>query len=163
MKLDFKFITKVAAGGFHTVAVTKDDELYAWGSGTYGELGSGNVQSVCKPQLVKMQNEVMTVPSDDDPTVEVLKFGSMRPKIKQISCGGHHTLVLTSRGFLYSFGYGAHGQLGLRTSQNQLVPALVKDLVNKKIDFIAAGWNHSLVLSAAGDIYATGYGNHGQL
>jgi alpha-tubulin suppressor-like RCC1 family protein len=43
------------------------------------------------------------------------------------------------------------------------VPALVKDLVKKKIDYIAAGWNHSLVLSEAGDIYATGYGNHGQL
>jgi alpha-tubulin suppressor-like RCC1 family protein len=39
----------------------------------------------------------------------------------------------------------------------------VKDLVKKKIDFIAAGWNHSLVLSSKGDIYATGYGNHGQL
>lgn len=40
--LENKFVTKVAAGGFHTLAYTKDDELYAWGSGTYGELGSGN-------------------------------------------------------------------------------------------------------------------------
>lgn len=72
-------------------------------------------------------------------------------------------MVLTQKGYLYSFGYGAHGQLGLRTSQNQLLPALVKDLVNKKIDYIAAGWNHSLVLSEAGDIYASGYGNNGQL
>jgi len=44
-----KFVTKVAAGGFHTLALTEDDELYSWGSGTYGELGSGNQQSVNKP------------------------------------------------------------------------------------------------------------------
>ena len=37
-----KFVTKVSAGGFHTVCLTKDGELYAWGSGIYGELGSGN-------------------------------------------------------------------------------------------------------------------------
>ena len=98
------------------MALTKDGELYAWGSGTYGELGSGNQQSVCKPQLVKMPNEVHTVPSDDDPAEEVLKLGSSKPIIKQISCGGHHSLVLSSRGYLYSFGYGAHGQLGLRSS-----------------------------------------------
>jgi alpha-tubulin suppressor-like RCC1 family protein len=52
--LEDKFVTKVAAGGFHTLAVTKDDEIYSWGSGTYGELGLGNQQSVCKPQMVKM-------------------------------------------------------------------------------------------------------------
>lgn len=61
-------MTKVSAGGFHTLALTEDNELYAWGSGTYGELGSGNQQSVPKPQLVKMPNEIMTIPSDDDPS-----------------------------------------------------------------------------------------------
>lgn len=28
---------------------------------------------------------------------------------------------------------------------------------------IAAGWNHSLVLSERGDLYSSGYGSHGQL
>lgn len=70
---------------------------------------------------------------------------------------------MTARGCLYSFGYGSHGQLGLRTTTNQLSPQLVKDLVNKPMNYIAAGWNHSLVLSQNGDIFATGYGAHGQL
>ena len=63
-----------------------------------------------------MPNEVMSIPSDEDPSEEVLKMGTSKPKVRQISCGGHHSLVLSSRGYLYSFGYGAHGQLGLRTS-----------------------------------------------
>jgi alpha-tubulin suppressor-like RCC1 family protein len=104
-----KKVTKVAAGGFHTLALTEDNDLYAWGQGTYGELGSGNQQSVSKPQLVKMPNEVISVPSDDDPTKEVLKMSDYKPIVKMISAGGHHSLVLSARGYLYSFGYGAHG------------------------------------------------------
>ena len=39
----------------------------------------------------------------------------------------------------------------------------MKDLLSKKISLIAAGWNHSLVLSDKGDLFTCGYGNHGQL
>lgn len=120
--LQHKQVKKVAAGGFHTLAVTEDDELYAWGSGTYGELGSGTQNIESSPKLVKMPNEVMLMPGDEDPTVNVLKMGENRPKIAQVSAGGHHSLVLTARGCLYSFGYGAHGQLGLRTTTNQFTP-----------------------------------------
>ena len=107
--LQHKPIKKVAAGGFHTIAVTEEDELYAWGSGTYGELGTGDQKTESSPKLVAMPNEVLLMPSDEDPTIEVLKSGEKKPKISQISAGGHHSLVLTSRGHLYSFGYGAHG------------------------------------------------------
>ena len=110
-----------------------------------------------------MPNEVLFTPSDDDPTVNILKMGEVRPTIAQISAGGHHSLVLTSRGSLYSFGYGAHGQLGLRSTTNKYTPQLVKDLITKPINYIAAGWNHSLVLTRKGDIFASGYGQHGQL
>ena len=110
-----------------------------------------------------MPNEVLFTPSDDDPTVNILKMGEVKPTIAQISAGGHHSLVLTSRGCLYSFGYGAHGQLGLRSTTNKYTPQLVKDLITKPISYIAAGWNHSLVLSRNGDIFASGYGQHGQL
>jgi len=31
----------------------------------------------------------------------------------------------------------------------------------KKVSEIAAGWNHSLVLTESGDLYACGYGANG--
>ena len=40
--IQHKPIKKVTAGGFHTLVATEDNELYAWGSGTYGELGTGD-------------------------------------------------------------------------------------------------------------------------
>ena len=39
--LRHKAVKRVSAGGFHTVALCEDNELYAWGSGAYGELGLG--------------------------------------------------------------------------------------------------------------------------
>jgi alpha-tubulin suppressor-like RCC1 family protein len=62
---------------------------------------------------------------------------------------------------MYSFGYGSHGQLGLRSTKNYATPQLVKDLLSKPLSVIAAGWNHSLVLSERGDLFSCGYGNHG--
>ena len=70
-------------------------------------------------------------------------------------------MILTTNGKLYTFGFGQHGQLGHRSSQNQFSPRLVKDLLAKPIVSIAAGWNHSLVLSEQGDLFACGYAQYG--
>jgi len=40
--LRHKAVKQVSAGGFHSLALCDNNELYAWGSGTYGELGSGD-------------------------------------------------------------------------------------------------------------------------
>lgn len=84
-------------------------------------------------------------------------------RIKQISAGGHHTLILTSDGQVYSFGYGSHGQLGHKNTLNYFEPKLVNDLKNVQIEQVAAGWNHSIVLAKTGDIYVCGHGDYGQL
>ena len=51
---------KVACGGFHTLVLTSDNELFAFGSGVYGECGYGEFQDTSKPKLVKFPNEVNT-------------------------------------------------------------------------------------------------------
>ena len=70
-------------------------------------------------------------------------------------------MYLTSHGQVFCFGYASHGQLGLRNTKSQCTPQLVRDLISKPIALIAAGWNHSLVLSERGDLFACGYGSHG--
>jgi len=155
-------VTQVSAGGFHTLALCEEDnELFAWGSGTYGECGLGEFQASNKPRLVKLPKEHATTAELNQNEFSHLTGG--RPQIQQISAGGHHSLLLTARDRVYAFGYGSHGQLGLRTTKNYCQPQLVKDLLSKNVKAVAAGWNHSLVLSDKGDLFACGYGNHGQL
>ena len=72
-------------------------------------------------------------------------------------------MILSTSGKLYTFGYGQHGQLGLRSNKNYASPKLVKDLLSKPVAKIAAGWNHSLILTEKGDLFACGYAQYGQL
>ena len=72
-------------------------------------------------------------------------------------------MVMMEDGSLFTFGFGTNGQLGLKSTSNKAKPQLVKDMSVKKVTQIAAGWNHSLVLTENGDMYACGYGAHGQL
>jgi alpha-tubulin suppressor-like RCC1 family protein len=51
--LSQKRIVKVSCGGFHTLALTSENELYGFGSGNYGECGYGEFQDTAKPRLVK--------------------------------------------------------------------------------------------------------------
>ena len=69
--------------------------------------------------------------------------------------------MITNKGRLYSFGYGTNGQLGVRNTSNYCKPQLVKDMVGLNVVQVAAGWNHSIVLTERGDVYTCGYGGHG--
>lgn len=48
---------KVACGGFHTLALSSENELYAFGAGSYGECGYGEYLDTNKPKLVKFPND----------------------------------------------------------------------------------------------------------
>lgn len=144
-----KEIVKVSCGGYHTLALTSQNELYAWGGGLHGELGSGDFLNSASPQLVLF------------PWVK--KDGEDIKEILNISGGGHHSLVLTANGEVFSFGFASHGQLGLGNVINYCEPQPISYLKHKKVSEIVAGWNHSLILTEEGDVWSCGYGFYGQL
>lgn len=45
---------KASAGGYHTLALLEDNELYGWGNSMHGECGSGEFLETNRPRLVKM-------------------------------------------------------------------------------------------------------------
>ena len=48
-----KRVVKVACGGFHTLILTSENEVYGFGAGNYGECGYGDFLDTSKPRLVK--------------------------------------------------------------------------------------------------------------
>lgn len=51
----------MVAGQFHTMALTSDNELYAWGKGQYGRLGLNNTDTVGVPsKVIFLDNQVNT-------------------------------------------------------------------------------------------------------
>ena len=94
-------VTQLSCGDSHSMALTKEGFVYAWGEATLGQLGFENIQSLPKNSEGK--------PYQPHPT-KVLTLANK--KIIAISCGETHTLALTDNGHLYSFGANGCGQLG---------------------------------------------------
>ncbi|OMJ65951.1 hypothetical protein SteCoe_37385 [Stentor coeruleus] len=147
--LKHKEIVQVSCGGYHTLALSRNNELFSFGRGLYGECGFGEFLNTSSPKLITF---TWSKKSKED-----------AGEICQISAGGHHSLVLTTSGAVYSFGFASHGQLGLRSTTNYCEPQLITDIRHKGVKSIAAGWNHSLLLTSRGDVWACGYGFYGQL
>jgi alpha-tubulin suppressor-like RCC1 family protein len=48
-----------------------------------------------------------------------------------VEAGSQHSMFLTKKGHIYSWGYGVYGQLGLGSSENIRVPTKVNIKIDK--------------------------------
>lgn len=86
-------------------------------------------------------------------------------RIEQVSAGGALSLILTSDGSVFSFGWNDDGQTGLGTSVGSTLTATPIDtsnLAGKQISQVAAGGN-SLILADDGTVFSFGNANGGQI
>ncbi|XP_055618511.1 E3 ubiquitin-protein ligase highwire isoform X2 [Toxorhynchites rutilus septentrionalis] len=81
--------------------------------------------------------------------------------IVQISCGLHHTVVLTLAGEVFTFGSNQYGQLGSGDLQPISGAHLVK--IPYMVSQVAAGSNHTVILTTKGIVYSFGNFQKGQL
>lgn len=52
-------IVKITAGGYHTMAVSDDNEIFCWGTGIHGECGYGDFNHVNTPQRARLPQQGM--------------------------------------------------------------------------------------------------------
>jgi alpha-tubulin suppressor-like RCC1 family protein len=88
-------IVQIAAGSHHSCAVSMGGVLLTWGSGTYGKLGHGDERDRHIPTIV-----------EGHPATPVPAFAA-------VSAGAQHTIALSDRGELYSWGRNTEGQCGI--------------------------------------------------
>lgn len=94
----------------------------------------------------------------------VLPLSQLNP-IKDICTGLHHSVLLTEKGEVFTFGSNQFGQLGVGDFQNRFVPTRVKveRIVNGHITQISAGSNHTILLTSLGEVLTFGNNQNGQL
>ena len=141
-----KPIQYIRTAPYHTLVLSIDGSLYAWGYNEHGELGLGNNENQNSPQLI-------------DPS----HFNN--EPVQSIHTGSLHTLVLTTEGHLYSWGDNEYGQLGLGHYEGQYTPQLIDPahFDNKIIQSICEGYFHNLVLMTDGSLYTWGANGSRQL
>ena len=145
-------VTQVAAGGAHSLAVTASGQLYAFGLNGTGELGSATNISTNNPNPTPT---LVTLPGEIGP-------------VTQVAAGSNHSLAVTASGQLYAFGYNEYGQLGSATNSGTGNPNPTPTLVTLpgeigRVTQVAAGGDHSLAVTASGQLYAFGINEYGQL
>ena len=78
-------------------------------------------------------------------------------RVRQLVAGEEHTVALTDRGTVYSWGCGRRGQLGHGDTRAVSTPRLV-EAIHRKVGAVAAGSYHTVLLIAAGSVYTCGSG-----
>ena len=143
---------QIAAGSFHSLALTSTGELYAFGDNAFGQLGTTTNNKTTEPNPGPV---LVTLPGATGP-------------VTQIAAGAYHSLALTSTGQVFAFGSNEFGQLGNATNDKTAEPNPTPTLVmlpgaSGPAVQIAAGGDHSLVLTSTGQLYAFGENFSGQL
>jgi alpha-tubulin suppressor-like RCC1 family protein len=80
--------------------------------------------------------------------------------IKQVSCGGFHSMFVTNDGALYGMGNNGFGQLGDGTYDDKNVPTLI---VPSNVSSVSCGYYHTMYVTTSGSLYGIGYNEFGQL
>eukprot|EP00262_Sarcandra_glabra_P007883 TRINITY_DN20990_c0_g1_i1.p1 TRINITY_DN20990_c0_g1~~TRINITY_DN20990_c0_g1_i1.p1 ORF type:complete len:441 (+),score=87.48 TRINITY_DN20990_c0_g1_i1:226-1548(+) len=100
-------ISQISGGWRHSMALTSDGRLYGWGWNKFGQVGVGDNVDHCSPVQVRFPLE---------------------QKVLQISCGWRHTIAVTERQNIFSWGRGTSGQLGHGDSIDRNIPKVIEAL-----------------------------------
>lgn len=65
-----------------------------------------------------------------------------------VLCGHYHSLALSADHRVWSWGWGVHGQLGVGSIEDVLLPTHVTSLDEYEVTKLAAGYSHSAVLTS---------------
>ena len=175
-------IAPIAAGSNHSAAVTKDGDLYMWGSNGGGRLGNGNRTNSYTP--VKIMKNVAAVSLGDEHSAAVTKDGSLymwgynrygqlgngsttdsytpikiMENVTAVSLGYYHSAAVTKDGSLYMWGANYCGQLGNGSTTDSYTPIKIM----KNVATVSLGGIHSAAVTKDGSLYMWGYNNYGQL
>lgn len=137
-------VVDVAAGSWHSAAITSDGKLWSWGRNDYQQCGKPNPIRITQPTEV--------------PHPQGKKFIA-------VAAGERHTIALDESRMIWAWGININGELGIgnTTVQSTASPAPVAAFLKLgAVDDIAAGVAHSVAL-AGGQVYGWGSNYYSQI
>ncbi|MCP2341179.1 RCC1 domain-containing protein [Actinomadura rupiterrae] len=131
----------LAASASHTLMVSSESTVYAWGDNSKGQLGDGTTTS----RTTMVQVNGLT-------------------DVKAVAAGDGYSVALKNDGTVWTWGDNARGQLGNGTTTSSSTPIKVGDLPDGMVTSISAGRDgHVLAVLNTGSVAAWGEGGSGQL
>ncbi|EGC39646.1 hypothetical protein DICPUDRAFT_147589 [Dictyostelium purpureum] len=166
-------VEKVVGGRSYSLVLTSkhyyfnEGKVLGFGENNFGQIGTGDIHNKTVPTLVENLDQFRVI---------------------DVDVGLDHSLVVTSSGHVFGWGYNVEGQIGqkvveytrVQSSTDQLPgedslegqmvadveyssPTLVPGLEKVKISKVFCGYDSSFLLSARGNVYAFGSNEVGSL
>lgn len=131
-------IGAIAGGGTHSLALSNDGQVWAWGYNAFGQLGNNTTADSTIPvQVSNLTNAIA------------------------IAGGDGYSLALKNDGTVWAWGLNNNGQLGNNTTTNSKIPTQVNNLTD--VIGISCGDAYSLALKKDGTVWAWGYNSYSQI
>ncbi|KAM9783952.1 RCC1 and BTB domain-containing protein 1-like isoform 2-T2 [Syngnathus typhle] len=137
-------VKEVACGAYHSMVLTEDGEVFAWGYNNHGQASSHIV--VIQPFPVKVG-------------------GSLQGEtVIGITCGHSFSMALLDNGEIHGWGDNHNGQLGVgHDNYVSMMPCRLSALQESCIKQVVSGYGHSLAVTDKGLLYSWGTNTFGQL
>eukprot|EP01119_Soliformovum_irregulare_P018555 TRINITY_DN571_c1_g1_i3.p1 TRINITY_DN571_c1_g1~~TRINITY_DN571_c1_g1_i3.p1 ORF type:complete len:387 (+),score=121.64 TRINITY_DN571_c1_g1_i3:40-1161(+) len=116
----------------HSLALSRDGQVYTWGEGYKAKLGHGDMEDQLRPKMIANLSE-----------------------ISHLAAGGIHNTLLTSDGQVLTFGCGSDGRLGHPECQGHRYlykedrPRAIDALYGMKVMRLSTSYYHSIALVRA--------------
>jgi len=176
----------IAAGRYHSCALTSAGAAWCWGSNEFGQLGDGTTTNRLQPNVVEgLAGGVVAIAAGtyhscaltgdgavwcwgrngsgrlgDGTTIDrpaPVPVAGLEEGVVAIAAGDTHTCALTSAGGVLCWGSNRSGKLGDGTERSRRTPVAVVGLATPAIA-IAAGWDHTCALMSTGGVKCWGRG-----
>lgn len=129
-------VTAVACGCRHTLALCRGGDVFSWGLGEQGQLGSGAAYTPL-PEIVKFPQATRT------PTTSPMATSSNHKVplasqlhgtridhdcVSEVACGPWHSVAITAKGRVFVWGMNDKAQLGVGDHRDRGKPTLIRRL-----------------------------------
>ncbi|GAQ88331.1 hypothetical protein KFL_004190020 [Klebsormidium nitens] len=158
----------VAAGHYHSFAITKGGRLWAWGRDKEGQLGRGVRSDANTEELVSATGDANSLKFSRGHRDSAAPVSSSLPHpvsglegvhVASAAGSGVASFAVGNDGSLWAWGSSRRGQLGLGSDTlDSPTPQRVTALEKETVVEVACGWGHAVARTADGAVFAWGYG-----
>jgi alpha-tubulin suppressor-like RCC1 family protein len=139
-------VVAIAASATHSLALRSDGSVLGWGTGNFGQIGTGASGATLRPIAVRDAQ------------------GAALANVTAIAAGDGTSFFLLANGTVLAAGDNAGGRLGIGSSGGGGAASLVRDAggnVFGNVVALSSHFQHTLLLRADGSVW--GFGRNGSL
>ena len=127
--LEGEGVCQLVGGEHHSLALTADGAVFAFGRGDNSQLGLGD--------------------GEEQHTRPVKVGGLAGVPIRKLACGSNQNFAVAKSGDLYAWGFGEMGQLGNGRAGDERTPMLIEpaELAGRAVLHATSGGQHSVLLT----------------